>query len=129
MQQQLLKGLKKREFEIVLLKGSSDQGCQVQKKAKFGHKLFRKGQILKCKKGLLFDNNFNIQKGPKMVQTFYFWQTVSKKPNSADLAFLNAKWQPCLRSHAIVPWFGSGKRSDKSCWDFLIEVFCNNKQF
>ncbi len=37
----------------------------------------------------------NIQKRPKNVQIakpFYFWSTVSKKPNLADLK--KAKWQP-----------------------------------
>ena len=45
-------------------------------------------QALKC---TIF---FNIYKRPKtgqMAKPFYFWQTVSKKANSADLAFLKAK--------------------------------------
>jgi len=29
-----------------------------------------------------------------MAKPFYFWQTVSKRPNWADLAFKKAKWQP-----------------------------------
>jgi hypothetical protein len=33
-------------------------------------------------------------KKAKNAQTFYFWQTVSKRPNLADLAFKKAKWQP-----------------------------------
>jgi len=38
-----------------------------------------------------------IQKRPKngqMAKPFYFWQTVSKRPNWADLAFKKAKLQP-----------------------------------
>jgi len=43
----------------------------------------------------------NIKKRPKngqMAKPFYFWQTVSKRPILADLAFKKAKWQPCIAS-------------------------------
>ncbi len=48
-------------FEIV----TRSQGCQVpkNKKAKFGHKRFQKGQIF------------------KEILPKYFWQSVSKRPN------------------------------------------------
>ncbi len=34
------------------------------------------------------------QKNCEMAKPFYFWQTVSKRPNLEDLAFKKAKWQP-----------------------------------
>jgi len=39
-----------------------------------------------------------IQKGQKIAKPFHLWQTVSKRPSSADLDFLKAKWQPCLKN-------------------------------
>jgi len=40
-------------------------------------------------------------KNGQMAKPFYFWQTVSKRPNWADLAFKKAKWQPC---HVLFEW-------------------------
>jgi hypothetical protein len=33
-------------------------------------------------------------KNGQMAKPFYFWQTVSKWPNLADLDFKRVKWQP-----------------------------------
>ncbi len=42
-------------------------------------------------------------KNGKMAKPFYFWQTVSKRPNLADLTFKTAKWQPCLPRLSLIP--------------------------
>jgi len=50
------------------------------------------------KQALKYTIFVNIKKRPKngqMAKPFYFWKTVSKRPNWADLAFKKAKWQPC----------------------------------
>jgi len=42
---------------------------------------------------------FNIQSWPKIAKSFYFLQTISKRPNLDDLAFKKSKWQPCSITH------------------------------
>jgi len=39
----------------------------------------------------IFDNIKKRPKNGQMAKPFYFWQTVSKRPNLVDLAFKKAK--------------------------------------
>jgi len=76
-------------------------GCQFQKikKAK-SNKIQSQDFIKYCKfcsdfskKAIKYTIFFNIQK----AKSFYFWQTVSKRPNLDDLVFQKANWQPCAK--------------------------------
>jgi len=47
-----------------------------------------------------------------MAKAFYFWQTISKRPNLDYLAFKRAKWHPCYLTtftlnHFSVVFYGS----------------------
>jgi len=62
-----------------------------------------------------------------MAKSFYFWQTVSKRPNLDDVAFKKAKWQPCLSLYSLKNNFLKDCISILNVIYFLFEQLTRNR--